>query len=63
MPRHDIEQGPGRPPIAPGDEAAPGPPGTGEDICRTCAGTGTVEGRRCEDCDGTGVVIEGIGGA
>ncbi|HSV29657.1 MAG TPA: hypothetical protein VLL76_08855 [Candidatus Omnitrophota bacterium] len=47
----------------PGDDAAPGTPGTGEDICRQCNGTGKVDGRICDNCDGTGVVIEGIGGA
>lgn len=50
-------------PIVPGDEAPPGTPGTGEDTCRVCKGIGTVEGRPCDNCGGTGVVIEGIGGA
>ncbi len=46
----------------PGDEAAPGTPGTGEDVCRTCNGSGIVDGEDCPTCDGTGVVTEGIGG-
>ncbi len=49
--------------MMPGDEAAKGTPGTGEDICRTCRGTGQLEnGRTCEECGGTGIVVEGIGG-
>jgi hypothetical protein len=48
---------------APGDEAPPGTPGTGEDICPECKGSGRREGRRCENCAGTGKVIRGIGGA
>jgi RecJ-like exonuclease len=49
--------------LAPGDEAAPGTPGTGEDICRECGGTGTVQtGRICPMCEGLGRIIEGIGG-
>lgn len=47
----------------PGDEAPPGVPGTGENICRTCKGTGKVQGKTCWACEGTGKVIEGIGGA
>ena len=49
--------------IAPGDEAPPGTPGTGEDICRECNGSGRKDGRRCTSCAGTGKVIRGIGGA
>jgi hypothetical protein len=47
---------------APGDDAPPGTPGTGEDVCPVCNGTGRVEGRVCENCDGAGRIIEGIGG-
>lgn len=50
-------------PTNPGDEAPPGTPGTGEDICRTCSGTGKVDGKSCPDCGGTGKINEGIGGA
>ncbi len=53
---------PEREDLAPGDEAAPGTPGTGEDICPDCNGTGRIDGRPCETCDGSGKVIEGIGG-
>jgi hypothetical protein len=47
----------------PGDEAPPGTPGTGEDICQDCSGTGKrADGSECPACEGTGRVIEGIGG-
>jgi DnaJ-class molecular chaperone len=49
--------------VNPGDEASPGTPGTGEDICSVCKGTGKVDGRACSNCAGTGKVIHGIGGA
>jgi DnaJ-class molecular chaperone len=47
----------------PGDEATPGTPGTGEDICPVCHGTGKVSGADCKNCGGTGKIVEGIGGA
>jgi len=47
----------------PGDEAEPGTPGTGEAICPVCAGKGQVDGKSCENCAGTGKIIEGVGGA
>ena len=47
---------------APGDEAAPGTPGTGENICRHCNGTGEHDGTPCPVCDGTGKVTEGLAG-
>jgi hypothetical protein len=52
-----------RPRPAPGDEAAPGTPGTGEDICPQCKGSGRKDGRRCDNCAGTGKIIRGVGGA
>jgi hypothetical protein len=55
-----------RPPdyqLNPGDDAAPGTPGTGEDICQVCHGSGkTVMGGLCPNCGGTGKIVEGIGG-
>lgn len=51
------------PPMAPGDEAPPGTPGTGEDICRACGGSGQLNGGACPECEGTGKVTVGIGGA
>jgi hypothetical protein len=47
----------------PGDEADPGTPGTGEGLCPVCAGKGQVDGKRCENCGGTGKIVEGVGGA
>lgn len=58
---------PGRPeprPMSPGDEAPPGTPGTGEDICPDCKGTGkSASGQTCPNCEGSGRVVRGIGGA
>ena len=48
---------------APGDEAAPGTPGTGENLCRACNGTGKQGDQPCPVCEGSGKIIEGIGGA
>ena len=45
-----------------GDEAAQGTPGTGENLCRACGGTGMRDGKMCPVCEGTGKVTEGIGG-
>jgi DnaJ-class molecular chaperone len=46
----------------PGDDAPPGTPGTGEDVCPRCAGTGKWQGQPCENCGGTGMVTKGIAG-
>ena len=48
--------------LNPGDVAAPGTPGTGEDVCPECQGKRTVAGRPCRTCGGTGKVIKGIAG-
>ncbi|MCQ4313256.1 hypothetical protein NAV33_15290 [Pseudomonas stutzeri] len=47
----------------PGDQAPPGTPGTGEDTCPVCNGSGRSESGECQNCGGTGKVVEGIGGA
>jgi RecJ-like exonuclease len=47
----------------PGDEAPPGMPGTGEDTCPECHGSGTIRGAPCINCGGRGKVVRGIGGA
>lgn len=57
------EEKPPKEGMNPGDEAPPGTPGTGEDICPECNGTGRIDDRRCINCGGTGKVIKGIGGA
>lgn len=50
-------------PLKPGDEAPAGTPGTGENLCRECGGSGRLEGgAECRACDGTGKVTVGLGG-
>ena len=51
------------PATAPGDQAAPDAPGVGENTCPACGGSGEIENGECPNCLGTGIVIEGIGGA
>jgi DnaJ-class molecular chaperone len=58
----DSKKDAGRSQMHPGDEARPGTPGSGENICRTCKGSGEVNQKPCPDCGGTGKVVEGIGG-
>lgn len=53
----------GRVDLNPGDQAAPGTEGTGENVCRVCRGSGRRDGRECDNCGGTGRVTEEIGGA
>ncbi len=53
---------PGEANMKPGDEAPPGTPGTGENLCRDCGGSGELDGRSCPTCDGTGKIVEGISG-
>jgi hypothetical protein len=45
------------------DAVPPDAPGSGENLCRTCAGSGTVDTMPCPDCGGTGTVTTAIGGA
>lgn len=47
----------------PGDQAKPGTPGSGENICPECKGTGRIGITSCPNCGGTGKIIEGVGGA
>jgi hypothetical protein len=68
MTRNNPEKNIGAPPPAsargnPGDEAAPGTPGTAEDICPQCNGSGRIHGARCPNCGGRGTIVRGIGGA
>ena len=49
--------------LTPGDEAPPGTPGTGENLCPARNPSGKKDSRKREQCNGTGKVIEGIGGA
>lgn len=48
--------------LNPGDVAPPGTPATGEAPCPECQGKGTINGQRCRNCDGTGIVIQGVAG-
>jgi len=50
------------PKLEPGDQAAPGTPGAGENVCPDCRGSGKLNAAECQTCGGTGVVIEGISG-
>lgn len=50
-------------PLSPGDQAAPGTPGTGEVPCPECHGTGTLRGAACPHCSGSGRIVAGVGGA
>jgi hypothetical protein len=47
---------------APGDDAPPGTPGTGDDVCPTCQGSGRVDAKPCGTCGGSGIVNKGVGG-
>jgi DnaJ-class molecular chaperone len=49
--------------LNPGDEAARGTPGTGEDVCPECRGKGRIDGAPCPNCGGSGKIIRAIGGA
>lgn len=50
-------------PMAPGDQAPEGTPGTGENTCPDCGGSGQQGSLTCPTCQGDGVVTVGIGGA
>ena len=51
-----------QPNVNPGDEAAPGTPGSGENVCPDCKGSGRLQNAPCQTCGGTGKVVEGISG-
>ncbi|CAN5412159.1 hypothetical protein BH11PSE11_BH11PSE11_00390 [soil metagenome] len=49
--------------VNPGDDAAQGTPGSGEDVCPACQGRGKKgNGSACPNCAGSGKIVEGIGG-
>jgi hypothetical protein len=48
--------------LNPGDEAQPGTPGTGENVCPDCRGSGRLGSSECQTCGGTGKVIEALAG-
>ncbi len=50
-------------PLSPGDEAPVGTPGTGENLCPHCNGSGHDSANQpCPVCEGTGKVVTGVGG-
>ncbi len=49
-------------PLDPGDDASPGTPGTGENVCPRCNGSGRDGQGECPECGGSGKVTTGIGG-
>jgi hypothetical protein len=53
---------PAAPVRRPGDEVPEGSPGSGENVCRRCGGTGQIQNSPCPDCNGSGKVTVGIGG-
>jgi hypothetical protein len=49
--------------LSPGDEAPRGTPGTGEDVCPDCQGSGRIGDESCPTCSGRGTIVRGVGGA
>jgi RecJ-like exonuclease len=49
--------------LAPGDEAPLGDAPAGDVPCERCHGSGRVDGEACPECEGSGVVTKGVGGA
>lgn len=62
MPERTPPPDAGAPDQTPGDDAPQGTPGTGEDVCPKCAGSGTIQDQPCPDCEGSGKIVRGIGG-
>jgi hypothetical protein len=48
--------------LSPGDEAPRGTPGTGEDVCPDCQGSGRIDNAPCPTCAGRGTIVRGVGG-
>ncbi|MGY3448218.1 hypothetical protein [Bradyrhizobium sp. USDA 4353] len=48
--------------LNPGDEAPRGTPGTGEDVCPDCNGSGRLHEAPCPTCGGRGTIVRGVGG-
>ncbi|MBK4737696.1 hypothetical protein [Noviherbaspirillum pedocola] len=47
----------------PGDEATPGAPQTGEDVCPVCGGSGKTDQGTCANCGGSGRIVKIVGDA
>ncbi|HVL70942.1 MAG TPA: hypothetical protein VM434_03560 [Beijerinckiaceae bacterium] len=63
MTRSTKHEAPARRGRRPGDEARPGSPQTGEQICPACRGSGRVGAAPCADCGGSGRVVRLVGDA
>lgn len=50
-------------PMKPGDEAPAGTPGTAENVCPECGGSGRRDGEACAACGGSGKVLVNVGDA
>jgi hypothetical protein len=50
-------------PLKPGDEVRTGTPGSADNVCRRCGGSGMLHGVPCTDCKGTGIVTTNVGDA
>ncbi len=46
----------------PGDEVPEGTPASGENLCPDCGGSGKRDDQDCPTCEGTGTIVEAIGG-
>ena len=46
----------------PGDEAPADEPSAGENACPECGGSGRKDGAECRNCEGSGRIVEAIGG-
>jgi DnaJ-class molecular chaperone len=48
--------------LKPGDQAKPGTPGTGQNVCPECNGSGRAGSGKCPNCNGSGTVTTGVAG-
>ena len=48
--------------MAPGDEVPADAPSAGVNLCPDCGGSGEKDGSPCPTCEGTGQVVEAVGG-
>jgi len=60
--KRGMSERPDPPGERPGDEAPAEEPSAGENICPECGGNGEKDGAECPNCEGTGRVVEAIGG-
>ena len=60
---HEVTDTSAQTAMNPGDEAPTGTPGTGENVCPRCGGSGKQGTSACPDCGGTGRVNVNIGDA